>query len=354
MNKTEFSDALLRRGCVGSDKVFCGVYNEYPFAVTFFNGSAGGKTTFMFYVQFAGKVPAKMIRLLRKELPRPTQVKPAQNYDPTHLALMVTTRDAAGLEIAVDRLLAAVARMAPEFGLRLPDLCPVCKQTGCDAFSFQHMAYRPVHGHCVQHTAAAKVIAAETNIRHGSYFSGSIGAILGGVVGALPTVFILTFTDYIIAWLCALIPLGAYYGYKLFGGRMTKAVLAVVLPVSVLMVPVTLYAYLALTMWVYEDQFFLDPALFISVMTTSTELIPLLLQILLFVAIGTAIVSGIISRTGHSEIKDSSFALATLRPMAHAIPAAQQASVEMAGETGHAAAPAPMASQLSKEFVEDI
>lgn len=78
--------------------------------------------------------------------------------------------------------------------------------------------------------------------RKGSYILGTLGAILGGMVGILPWIiryifakenFVLTTISTLFA---AFIPLGAYLGYKLFRGRIGKPCRGIITIVSLLII----------------------------------------------------------------------------------------------------------------------
>ena len=56
----------------------------------------------------------------------------------------------------------------------------------------------------------------------GNYFTGIIGAIIGGAIGAVPWIIAYIYGNMMIALLAILIAGGAYYGYKLFKGKITK------------------------------------------------------------------------------------------------------------------------------------
>lgn len=51
---------------------------------------------------------------------------------------------------------------------------------------------------------------------------GLIGGIIGGVVGAIPAIVALVFFHYFVGVLFAAIPFGAFFGWKLLGGTVTK------------------------------------------------------------------------------------------------------------------------------------
>ena len=102
-----------------------------------------------------------------------------------------------------------------------------------------------VHAHCAD-AAESDILRAldeerkeaETRARQAPPESpfAIFGAILGGVVGALPWM-LLTAGGYVASLAAALIALGASYGYKLFGGRPGVKKLVIVILLTVVMVP---------------------------------------------------------------------------------------------------------------------
>lgn len=73
--------------------------------------------------------------------------------------------------------------------------------------------------------------------RKGSYFAGTIGAMLGGLVAALPWILTYIFTNnMVIPLLATLIPIGAFLGYRIFRGKIGKPFSVVVAIVSILII----------------------------------------------------------------------------------------------------------------------
>ena len=57
---------------------------------------------------------------------------------------------------------------------------------------------------------------------NGNYLLGTIGAILGGIIGAIPWTLVYFFANYNIALLAILVGMGAIKGYTIFKGKFTK------------------------------------------------------------------------------------------------------------------------------------
>ena len=69
----------------------------------------------------------------------------------------------------------------------------------------------------------------------GSYFAGTIGAIFGGLVALLPWIITYIFTDnMVIPLFASFIPIGAFFGYKIFRGKIGKHFAGIVTIISIL------------------------------------------------------------------------------------------------------------------------
>lgn len=334
-----FAMEMERRGCVTDGENFCGTYQGYPFSVLYLkNMSNRNKTAFALRMQFDSKVSGILYSSVRGAMKGLAKVQKAQT-SATLYNMMVTVKRDDGFAQAFDTVMDASARTAQSLGLVVPAACPICKQAGCDAYAFHGASYQPAHAYCVQNQAAGQNAKVEQNELNGSYGLGFIGAVLGGLVGAIPNIALAVFMNVISWWLCALIPLGAYYGYKLLRGRMNKVALLMTILVSVLLTPVVYYLMQDLSVYKEYGYFFGPAAVWELFQMYPEQLLPGLLQTLLFTGIGIFVVSGIISRTNTHTVKAANYSLATLRPMP-GVAAPGQAPVSMG-----APAPAPMPAQ---------
>ena len=121
-------------------------------------------------------------------------------------------------------------------GIRPACTCKFCGQKGADALIPAGNCHTPVHRHCVDDLENKATIAAEENQNSGNYITGVIGALLGALVGVIPSVLTILLMERIYSLLFALIPLCIYWGYKLFKGKMNKAVIFISIILSVLSV----------------------------------------------------------------------------------------------------------------------
>lgn len=74
------------------------------------------------------------------------------------------------------------------------------------------------------------------NEQKGSYLIGTIGAVIGGLVASIPWILIYSFGNMIVALLATLIAGGAFLGYKIFKGKIGKALPVIITLVSIITV----------------------------------------------------------------------------------------------------------------------
>lgn len=65
-------------------------------------------------------------------------------------------------------------------------------------------------------------------------FWGFVGAILGGLVASIPWILVYAYGNIMISALAILIAFGVFYGYKLFGGKITKSLPITLIVISIL------------------------------------------------------------------------------------------------------------------------
>ena len=132
----------------------------------------------------------------------------------------------------------------------------------------------------------------------GNYFTGIIGAIIGGAIGAVPWIIAYIYGNMMIALLAILIAGGAYYGYKICKGKITKKVTIIITIISIiivalvtlLIIPVILIhtegmnTNLATIQYLYQDEEF-----------TSAIIRDTLIAIV-FTAVGVAVVNASIKK----------------------------------------------------------
>ncbi len=180
-------------------------------------------------------------------------------------------------------------------------------------------SYQPVSAAVLRQQSVQTREKVEENQVNGSYGLGAVGAFLGMLVGLIPSLLLLVSTNYISAWLFALVPVCSMIGYKLFKGKMGKASIAIVVVISLL--AALLLPYMEMVVYfTREANFPLGQAFGIamSYMTHPDFLKSVtasLLQILLFMGLGIVIAWGYMSKqTNGSAVQTLDAQLGTLRP----------------------------------------
>jgi len=248
------------------------------------------------YIVSAPVDPNTWSKELQKEIKTELKKVGAISYNQKESIVQMTVKAGGGaeklharLEDSADTLVQTLARHQVAYR----KTCLFCGQGECDDFADQGAACVPAHTSCKADAAEklmAEVVENETN---GNYILAILCALLGGIVGALPSALTILLFETIYAVLFALIPLAAYYGYKLARGKMNGTVpfiiaIAALLDTMVLEVAVQY-------IWVRQEAPTFPLSTFLSYVF-SGEGFPLLLQDaampLLFCIVGIAIVWG--------------------------------------------------------------
>lgn len=111
--------------------------------------------------------------------------------------------------------------------------CAHCGAAAPDSLCLVGSKFQPVHAHCVHNAKDAAVEAAQRNEESGSYLTGTLGAVVGTLVGIIPSVLSILFLERIYALLFALVPLAAMYGYRLCKGKQSKGSIAIIVVLSI-------------------------------------------------------------------------------------------------------------------------
>ena len=127
----------------------------------------------------------------------------------------------------------AVVRVLKEQRMEVRDVCAVCGQAHCDIAVNRGTGYAPAHRSCVEGQINSTREKAEKNAKSGSYITGFLGAVVGMVVGLIPSALTIILMERVYALLFPLIPLAAYQGYKLARGKMNKMALVVSIVLSI-------------------------------------------------------------------------------------------------------------------------
>ena len=121
-----------------------------------------------------------------------------------------------------------------------PTVCHICQGEGADTLAQMGGALTIVHRSCLQNLKQEQTERVENIQTKGSgVIQGLIGGLVGGVIGAAPAFIALHFFERFIFVLFAFIPFGAYYGWKLLGGKLTRVTTAFVVIYSLFLSLVT-------------------------------------------------------------------------------------------------------------------
>ena len=182
--------------------------------------------------------------------------------------------------------------------------CPYCGRSGCDTAAHYKSDYRTVHRSCLQNAFADSADKAEQSKQKGSYILGFIGALIGMLIGTIPSLLTIIFMEMEYALLFALIPICAYFGYRFFNGRMNKAALIVTILMAIVGVYVMMFEWAAFVDYVNYGLTLGDAVLdflgYLMVLGNWALLTGDCLVEFLFAAIGVWVSWRIISRTPES------------------------------------------------------
>lgn len=328
MELNQFAAMVTARGCTevngSGQKRFVGTFAGHPFSTSFNRGSAG-KTVFGLHFVPGRNFPAKQVlSQLKQTFNKQAAVKMIplnQNQNGFGsvprgaIALMFTfTAPEESVEMVFDTALQVITGVINATRAFVPDECPVCRLPGCDAFGLNGAFYRPVHAACIQQKSTETFGKVQQNEYTGSYALGAVGALLGAMVGALPTILLMVLSNTISLWLTMLIPLAAYFGYSKLRGKMTKLSALFVAIASVLVAPVMLYITYAVQVQ-KELHYFLSLNVFFQAIAEVPGVRGDLMQVLLFTGLGILVTLGITLRGNKQSWNDAAAELASLRPI---------------------------------------
>lgn len=284
-----------------------GSWRGYPF-VTRLQTKRISVLTTVFTI--SGKLSARTARRLKKELPKGCSLSWGQ------LPTLICSGQDQALLAAYTSAMEKVTSTLWEETVSVPDRCPYCKKGSCDALALQGRAYTPVHKACCEEQAYSAVTHAEVNAKQGSYVTGVIGALLGGVAAVIPSILTIWFLERIFSVLFFLIPLGAYHGYRLLRGRMNRAVGVVTIVISLIMPFILEQAifYLAVATEFGILPSILDTVAFYFVCNTLSDAVLSMLMPYIFLFLGLWVTFRQITRTSAHEVTDAAAVLDSMTP----------------------------------------
>lgn len=287
MQAKEFAALCEKLGLKGVDKIYFGVIGRWPVMVTWHD-----------YIQLHVTVDDAKNKEARAALR--SALKGWANLGVQGDDVIITLRCKRFNGTAYDCVLAALSA-AESAGYEPMPVCPYCGRTGCDVAAHYKNQYRLAHYGCLNDAANEAGDTAEQTKEKGSYILGIIGAILGMLVGTIPSLLTIVFLGMEYAVLFALIPICAYYGYKFLGGKMNRVAIVVTIIMAVIGVYMLTFEYVTYldiveNGYAASDAFWLFIA-YAGYLPNYVSLIGDLIVEFLFAAIGVYISWRIISRT---------------------------------------------------------
>ncbi len=303
----EFQSILSRSGAHLVGQQYYGVWEGYPFSACIQQLKEPGVV--LFHFRLTASLETALFKELRKSLPKGCQLTAAGG---SQYRLLCSGRPLHKTDATLSSVLSTLARGFQNGGIAPSDLCPICHQTDCDAYA-DVGGYTAVHRACVEAMAEDVRSQAETAAHSGSYITGFIGALLGGLVASLPTI-VAGYAGWLVAYLYALIPLGAYYGYKLFRGRMNHGVFLCTCIASV----IHLFTIEQVTFYIAVHQAFdiwpsvVDSFRFYWEIMTPGDIVASMAMSVVFMGLGLWISWGQIRRNAYTDIRSANTVHSTL------------------------------------------
>ena len=117
----------------------------------------------------------------------------------------------------LDNAVLEIGQLVHEYSIPVQAECAYCGEVGCDAVAFVNNAV-PVHTACHRNNVEEQIEQVENNRKHGNYLPATLAALVGALIGAVPSLISMVAADYIIAFLFILIPLASAFVYKRVDG----------------------------------------------------------------------------------------------------------------------------------------
>lgn len=328
MTLQDYTQDLGARGLLlVKDKAF-GQMNGYPYYI---------------YPNFRGYVIHSLAAVFHfRQNVRPRYLKKAvadasltSGSNPGTLTMMVRIDKLPAGENAFDLFfskMGAFTTAARNLGLTAPDKCPICKRGGCDSLALFSQGYVPTHRACVEHYNFDEIQKARDNSQNGNHGLGILGAFLGAMAACLLIFLLAMASGRIYGMLYIAVPLAAYYGYKLFKGRMDKTVLISVLIFSILSLFAFEFANFAVEWhrqiggWLSLPEIF---AYYFQLMSFGDMLMDMAMPAL-FLLFGILLDWNIIKNGNKNFVENAQNQLKTLMVLDPQAPAASKAEVEKA------------------------
>ncbi len=313
MNPAEFQGMMQALGLRASGAQALGAWQGWPILIK--HRQAYGSSSLEASLPLSRRPDAPLRKDLCQQI---KQLKGCSAVLGVQALVTVLERKKDGdLKERLSQALDLLVRGLREGGVTPPEACPLCKSGGCDSMGLVGEGYVPLHRSCVENQARSALQKAEHNAAAGSYLTGLIGALLGGLVGTIPSILAALLAERVFALLYALIPICAYYGYKLLRGKMNKGAFVCTLLSSLvnLFVMQFLYVYVIFIQRLGQMLSPGDALYFYIDMLQTGSLTADLAQSALFLALGLWISWSVITKTSRHEIHSFAAMADTLQPL---------------------------------------
>lgn len=304
MKKADFAACAEQRGLRVVNNIAYGVVGNYPVQVQLVQDA---NLQVVVSLEEGGEgLDKTSSKEIVKEIRGELQVKATVSLHNGRLTALVGNPwgKAKKVEEGLDDLLSVLPAVLHRRGISPQKTCPICHREDCEMLAAFDGSYQPIHQGCLEEIAQAAGQKMAQNQESGSYLTGLLGAIIGGLLATIPAVAVIWFTETAYSLLYFLIPLGVYHGYRLARGKMDGIVLPLTCVLSVVFGVATDIMNLAISMVANEI-----PLKYLGVMFTNGEVQRLLMgdmvSSLLFVALGIAVTWNQISRTARSSMDDA-------------------------------------------------
>ena len=305
--------ALDQNNCVGA-------WNNYAVTLRRYSGS-------LYWIFVAIRIPARSKELkktlktaLRAKLGKRAGVANVMpNFFQGQLRFNHVENELPEITTFLDTVTAALR----ENGVGPADTCAVTGAANPDSLCLLDrpgfVGFQPVCASAVRREGYETQAKVEENENNGSYLTGTIGALLGMLVGVGVNLLTLVFLKRFYVMLFALVPVAAMLGYKLFKGKTDKLSIVIVIVLSVVAVP--LMEFLTLVFSVMREysapfgevlswaaEVFFEPEV-------TKESVPEMLKMLLFMALGVFVAWSYMARqTNSAQTKGVQALLESMRP----------------------------------------
>lgn len=219
--------ALENIGFETMGELCCGVWEGYAAELRPYNG--------VLYLDIAVRVDKKD-KQLRKNIQRAVKENNSGRSlnclnNGSFLSFLVRFNKKSPYEQQFIGFMKAITLALRQYGVGAAQTCAVCGGSRPDSLCVME-SYQPVHGACIRSMETETREKADENRENGSYFTGLLGAVLGMLVGLIPSILTIMLADTIYGVLFALVPMASAWGYRKFKGKMSRGSIAIIVLLS--------------------------------------------------------------------------------------------------------------------------